>query len=77
MALGLLKPGLEDGFSVISVILNKFNSNQDISRSIKVRIFSEEMLLLGENIHIDGHKEINTMDLFPQKLPDSVLWYVS
>lgn len=73
---GLLKPGLEDGFSVISVILNKFNSNQDVSRSIKLRIFSEEMLLVEKDIHIDGHKEINTMDLFPQKLPDSVLWYV-
>lgn len=73
---GLLKPGLEDGDSVISLILSKFNRNQDVSRSIKLRIFSEKMLLVERDIYIDGHKEINAMDLLPRKLPDGVLWYV-
>ena len=73
---GLLKPGFEDGDSVISLILSKFNRNQDVSRSIKLRIFSEEMLLVERDIYIDGHKEINAMDLLPRKLPDGVLWYV-
>ena len=73
---GLLKPGLEDGDSIISVILSKFNRNQDVSRSLKFRVFSEEMLLVERDIYIDGHKEINAMDLLPRKLPDGVLWYV-
>jgi len=73
---GLLKPGIEDGESVISLILSKFNRNEDVSRSIKLRIFSEEMLLVERDIYIDGHKEINAMDLLPRKLPDGVLWYV-
>ena len=73
---GLLKPGFEDGDSVISVMLNRFNRNEDISRFIKLRIFSEETLLVERDIYIDGHKEINAMDLLPRKLPDGVLWYV-
>ena len=73
---GLLKPGFEAGDAMISVILNKFNRNQDLSRSLKLRIFSEEMLLIERDIYIDGHKEINAMDLLPRKLPDGVLWYV-
>ena len=54
---GLLKPGLELGDSVISIILSKFNRNEDISRSLKLRIFSEEMLLLERDIFVDGHTD--------------------
>lgn len=73
---GLLKPGLEMGDSVISIILGKFKRNQDVSRSLKLRIFSEEMLLVERDVYIDGHKKINAMDLLPRKLPDGALWYV-
>ena len=73
---GLLKPGIEMGDSVISIILNSFKRNEDFSRSLKLRIFSEEMLLLERAIYINGHKEINAMDLLPRKLPDGALWYV-
>ena len=34
------------------------------------------MLIVERDIYIDGHKEINAMDLLPRKLPDGVLWYV-
>ena len=34
------------------------------------------MLLIERDVYIDGHKEINAMDLLPRKLPDGVLWYV-
>lgn len=73
---GLLKPGLEVGESVISIILGKFNRNEDISRSLKLRIFSEETLLLEKDVFIDGHKEIKAMDLLPHKLPEGAIWYV-
>jgi hypothetical protein len=73
---GLLKPGLEPGESVISIILSKFNNDKDISRSLKLRFFSEEMLLLERDIFIDGHMEIKAMDLFPDKLPEGAIWYV-
>ena len=73
---GLLKPGLENGKSVISVILGKFNRNEKLSRSLKLRLFSEEMLLLEKDILIDGNKEISTMDLLPGKLPKGAIWYV-
>jgi hypothetical protein len=73
---GLLKPGLEMGDSVISIILSKFKRNQDVSRSLKLRIFSEKMLLIEREVYVDGHQEINAMDLLPRKLPDGALWYV-
>ena len=73
---GLLKPGLEMGESIISVILSKFKRNQDLSRTLNLRIFSEEMLLVEKDVYIDGNKVINTKDLLPQKLPDGALWYV-
>ena len=34
------------------------------------------MLLLERDIFVDGHKEMNGMDLLPRKLPDGALWYV-
>lgn len=73
---GLLKTGLEVGDSIISVIVNKFNRNEDISRSLKLRIFSEELLLLERDVYIDGHKEIKAMDMLPRKLPEGAIWYV-
>ena len=73
---GLLKPGLESGESEISIILSKFNRNENLSRSLKLRIFDEERLLLEREITVGGHKKINAMDMLPRKLPEGALWYV-
>ena len=73
---GLLKPGLEKGESIISIILGKFNRNEDISRTLKLRVFDEENLLAERDIIVDGHEKINVMDILPRKLPDSAIWYV-
>ncbi len=73
---GLLKPGIEQGKSVISIILNKFNSNEDLSRKLKLRLFGEEMLLLERDLIIEGNKKINAMDFLPHKLPKGSIWYV-
>lgn len=73
---GLLKPGLEKGEGVISIILNKFNRNEDLSRKLKLRLFSEEIMLLERDMAIDGHMEINAMGLLPRKLPEGAIWYV-
>jgi hypothetical protein len=73
---GLLKPGIEQGESVISIILNKFNRNEDITRFLKLRIFSEKMLLLERDIFVDGHKEIKVTDLFARNHPEGAIWYV-
>jgi len=71
-----LKPGFELGESIISILLCKFNRQEDVSRSLKLRIFSEESLLLEKDVFIDGHKEIKAMDLLPRKLPEGSIWYV-
>ena len=73
---GLLKPGFEQGESVISVILSRFNSNKNLSRKLKLRLFSEDMMLLEKDIVIDGHTEVNAMDLLPRKLSEGAIWYV-
>lgn len=73
---GLLKPSLETGESIISIVLGNFNRNENLSRSLKLRFFDEENLLAERDIHVDGHKEINAMDILPRKLPNSSIWYV-
>lgn len=73
---GLLKPGLESGEAVISILLGRFDRNEDISRSLKLRIFSEEALLLEEDVFIDGHKEIKAMELLRNKSSEGAIWYV-
>ena len=73
---GLLKPGFENGESIISVILSRFNRNEDLTRTLKLRLFIEEMMLVERDIIIDGHKEINAMDLLPRELPEGAVWYV-
>lgn len=73
---GLLKPGLENGEGIISVILNRFNRNEDLTRTLKLRLFDEELMLAERDIVIDGHKEIHAMDILPRKLPDGAIWYV-
>ena len=73
---GLLKPGFENGNSIISIILNRFNRSEDLSRTLKLRLFDEAMLLVEEDITINGHKEINTSDFLPKKLPEGTIWYV-
>ena len=71
-----MKPGFELGESIISILLCKFNRQEDVSRSLKLRIFSEESLLLEKDVFIDGNKEIKAMDLLPSKLPEGSIWYV-
>ena len=73
---GLLKPGLENGESIISVILNSFNRNEDLKRILKLRLFDEERLLVERDLIIEGHLEFNVMDILPRKLPDGAIWYV-
>lgn len=73
---GLLKPGFEFGESIISILFGKFNRQEDVSRPFKLRIFSEESLLLEKDFFIEGHKEIKAMDLLPSKLPEGSIWYV-
>ena len=71
---GLLKPGLENGESIISVILNSFNRNEDLKRILKLRLFDEERLLVERDLIIEGHLEFNVMDILPRKLPDGAIW---
>jgi hypothetical protein len=73
---GLLKPKLAMGDSVISILMNEFNRNENPKREVKWRVFSEEGLLLDKNLKIEQHVELNAMDYLPRLLPQSTLWYV-
>ena len=73
---GLLKPSLARGESVISIIVGKFNRNIDLNRNLNLRLYHEEGLLIEKDILVDGHKEINIMDMLPKKYPKSLIWYV-
>jgi len=73
---GLLKPGFENGESVLSIVLNKFNRKENLSRSLKLRVFSEEHLLLDEDIVVSESQAIKVMDMLPRKLTETSLWYV-
>ena len=73
---GLLKPGFEIGESKISIMLNKFYRNEDLSRILKFRVYNDVELILEKNIAITESLEINVMDYLPRKLPEGVLWYV-
>lgn len=73
---GLLKPGLEIGCGVISVFRGNFRSKNDMPRSLKLRIFSEEKLVFERDIEIDGNDVINVMDMLPCNVPEGALWYV-
>ena len=73
---GLLKTGLVEGKSIISVIVGKFNNNEQLSRKLKLRLFSEENMLIERDIVIERDKEINAMEFLPSKLPSGAIWYV-
>ena len=73
---GLLKPGLDNGDSKISIILNKFNRNESLERKVKFQVFDEEQCILEREIMISETLVIDVMDLLPRKLPDGALWYV-
>jgi hypothetical protein len=73
---GLLGPSLENGESIISIILSRFNRNEDLTRTIKIRLFDEKMMLVERDIVIDTHKEIHAKDILPKKLPNGAIWYV-
>ena len=64
------------GDSVISVILNKFNRNEDLSRKINLRLFDEKLMLAEKEIVIDENKEIPTKDILPENLTNGAVWYV-
>ena len=73
---GLLKPGLDNGDSKISIILNKFNRNESLERKVRLQVFDEEQCVLDREIMISETLVIDAMDLLPRKLPDGALWYV-
>ncbi len=73
---GLLKPGFEKGNSSVSIIYNKFNQNQNLKRKLKFFIYSEDCLLLEEEIILTESQIIKAMDFLPKKLPNKSLWYV-
>jgi hypothetical protein len=73
---GLLKPGFENGESIISIILSKFNRNEDLSRTLKLRFFDEKRMLIEKDIVINGHQEIKTVDTLPLNSSNGAVWYV-
>lgn len=73
---GLLKPGFETGEAVISLILNKFNRNEDLSRVIKLKFFGEDGFILEKDITVNESIKIDAMDMLPRNLPKGALWYV-
>jgi len=73
---GLLKTGLENGESEITIILNKFKKNSDLSRTLKLSIFNSKQLINEMKFELSGHKKINSIDILPSEPKDSLLWYV-
>ncbi len=73
---GLLKPGFEKGESVITIMLNRFNDNNKIKRTLKLRLFNEEKVLSDKDVIIDDHMEIHTKDLLPNEISGEAIWYV-
>lgn len=73
---GLLKPGLDNGESIISIILNKFNRNINLNRTLKLRLFDEEKLLVDQDILIEGNKTINSKDFLPNIIVHGAIWFV-
>ena len=59
-----------------TVILNKFNRNEDLSRKINLRLFDEKLMLAEKEIVIDENKEIPTKDILPGNLTNGAVWYV-
>ena len=60
---GLLKPGFEKGKSTISIIMNRFDRDKNLSRKLKLRIFNEEKMILERYINVEENLEINSQDL--------------
>ncbi len=73
---GLLKPGFEKGKSTISIIMNRFDRDKNLSRKLKLRIFNEEKMILERYIEVDGNLEINSQDFLNCELAASSIWYV-
>ncbi|MBD1136497.1 hypothetical protein IDH35_02705 [Pelagibacterales bacterium SAG-MED49] len=73
---GLLKPSLDNGEGIISIVVGKFNRNEDISRTLKLRLFDNKKLIIEKNIFIDEHKKISTANLLSKNLLNSAIWYV-
>ena len=72
---GLLKPDLKNK-STISIIMNRFDRDKNLSRKLKLRIFNEEKMILGRYIEVDGNLEINSQDFLNCELAASSTWYV-
>lgn len=74
---GLLKPGFEKGESIITIILNKFNrQKKDVARTLKLRLFNEEKLLIEKDFTIGDNKEIQVKDLLLDNSLNGTIWYV-
>ena len=73
---GLLKPGFENGEAIITIMLNSFSRNEDLSRKLNLRFFSEEGLNIEKEIILKANLMIDAMDFLPRKLPRESIWYV-
>ena len=73
---GLLKPSLDNGEIKISIIINKFARDIDLSRKIDLKIYSEDGILINKEIEVKENMIIEVMDLLPRNLPNLNLWYV-
>mgnify|MGYP001340438318 FL=1 len=73
---GMLKPGLEKGFSEISILFNKFDHKLKFNRELNLKIFDEEKLIFEKNIKIDGNKKITSKDILSSNSTSKTLWYV-
>lgn len=75
---GLLKPGFEKGKSIISILINKFDNENDegLKRTINLRLFDKRGLIIEQDIHLNTNKEINTENILSNKKNDGPVWYV-
>jgi len=73
---GLLKPGFENGSGVISIFLNRFYKNENLSRILKLYLFNDKKMILEKEIAIDGNIKINVASLLKNKESKGTIWYV-
>ena len=73
---GLLKPGFEKGDGIISILVNKFDNEEILKRTIKLRLFDEKELIFEKNVFVDQNIEIDTKNILFDKNPVGSVWYV-
>ena len=73
---GLLKPSFEKGKSIISILVNKFDDDKDIDRTISLRLFDNNGLIIEQDVNLNNSKEINTENIISNKKTEGPVWYV-